>query len=350
MATSGTVGQTSIEVATLIEHVCRRCGVQPDRISPEMIGTVKNVMFMFLTSLSNMGINLWRVQRGLFGLNEGQATYILPAGTLDVIQANYRRPSALTGTVTSSAGGTVANLSDKDVNTVFTQESAGGSVQWQFATAKMVNLIGILPGADGTLAASFEVSSDGAAWTAVRTGNFSLFNSKWKWWNIEPAKSALYFRIRETSTGTLSFREVVLSSEWREHPLYRMSRDDYTLVPNKRSAGEPMQYWFDRQSAGQIVFWPTPNAASGYNVVSLYSHMQVQDIGAISNTLDIPQRWYDAVVANCAYMAILDIPGADLKRYDMLKDQAGLTMRVAEAEERDNGPVEILPNIGPYTA
>jgi hypothetical protein len=349
--TSGTVGQTQIEVAAMIEHIGRRCGITTDRITPEIIATVKNVIFMFCTSLSNRGINLWRVQRGLFGINPGQATYIMPAGTLDIISANYRVPQRLGGTITSSAGGTVANLADGDRDTVCTQSSSGGNLQWQFTTETMVNLVGLLSAATTTNTLIFEVSDDGAAWTAVRTpGATDMVDQKWKWFNIEPAKSALYFRVRETSSGTLSLREVTLSSSWSETQMYRMSRDEFINIPNKRSAGEPRQYWHDRQSAAQMLLWPTPDEGASMNVISLWSHMQVQDIGAISNILDIPQRWYDAVVANCAFMAILDIPGADLNRYDKLKDQALLTLTVAEAEERDNTPTEWLPNISGYTA
>ena len=351
MATSGTTGLTNIDVATLIEHIVRRCGVTPDKLTPEIVKTVKNVMFMYLTTLSNMGINLWRVQRGLFGLNEGQATYVLPSGTLDVLHVMYRRPTKLNGIVTSSAGGTVANLTDSDPDTTFVQSSTGGNVQWEFSAGTMVTLVGLLAAASETNTLIFETSDDAITWATARVpGVTSFTDGRWRWWNIEPAKKASFFRIRESSTGTLKFREAFVCGEFSEILLYRMNRDDYVGIPNKRSPGEPKQYWYDRQTSGQIIFWPTPDAGAIFNCISLYSHMQVQDIGGIANTLDIPQRWYDAFVANCAFMALLDIPGADINRYAILKDQAAMTLRMAEAEERDASPTNWTPNIGAYNA
>lgn len=352
MATSGTTGQTVIEVATLIEHIARRCGVQPNQLTPESIEIVKNVMFMFLSALSNRGINLWRVQRGLFGIDEGQATYVMPSGTVDVLEANYRIPQALAGTVTSSAGGTVANLTDSDPETVFTQSAGGGDVQWDFGSAQMVNLVGLLGAADGTLDITLEVSSDGATWAAARTpGEVEFTDGKWKWFNIEPASSKRYFRIRERASGVLAFRDVVIAKDWSETPMYRMNRDDYSSLPNKRSPGHPRQFWFDRAAPEpKMICWPTPDASMIYNLVSVYLHMQVQDVGQISNTLDLPQRWYEAAVSNIAFMAILDLPGADLGRYEQLRVQADRTMLFAEAEERDATPTRFEPNISPYTA
>ena len=351
MATSGTVGQTVIDVVTLCEHIARRCGVQPNQLGPEHLRILKNVMFFFMTSLSNRGINLWRVQRGLFGLDMNQATYVMPAGTLDCIKALYRVPTPLDGTITSDMGGTVANLGDNDFDTVFTQSAANGSLQYDFTDEVTVNLVGLLAGSSAALTPVFEVSDDATTWTAVRSpGVTAMQDGKWRWFNIEPAKTKRYFRIRETGGSVMSLREVVVAQDFHEYEMYRMNRDQYASIPDKRQPGEPRQFWFDRQSpTPQMLLWQVPDSASYKNCVSVWLHMQCQDIGQLSGQVDIPQRWYEAFVANCAFSAILDLPGADLTRYDMVKDQAQATGLVAEGEERDNSPVQLLPNISGYT-
>lgn len=351
MATSGTVGQTTFEVIDLIEHIGRRCGVQPNRLTPEDMDTIKNVMFFFMTSLSNRGINLWRVQRGLFGLVEAQGTYVMPAGTLDLIHASYRTPDALSGIVTSSAGGTVANLSDNDPTTIFTQSGPGGNVQWDFTNDVIVNLVGLLAGSTATLNLTFEWSEDGVQWNELRTpGATAMTDRKWRWFNIEPAMPARFFRVRETANGVLSFRDVIVCQDWREIEMYRMSRDEYVGLPDKRFPGQPRQFWFDRQSpTPQLVAWPVPDLEAMYSLVSVYLHMQCQDIGELNGQVDIPQRWYEAFIANCAYSAILDLPNADLSRFPMIERQADRTMTIAEAEERDNTPTKLTPNISGYT-
>lgn len=130
--------------------------------------------------------------------------------------------------------------------------------------------------------------------------------------------------------------------------MYRMNRDDYASLSFRKSRGSPREFWFDRATQPKMIVWPTPE--DDFSLVSLYAHMQIEDIGDLSNTVDIPQRWYEAFVANVAFSAILDLPGADLKRYDMLKDQANITMTAAEAEERDASPTNWIPNISAYTA
>lgn len=352
MATSGTTGQTVIDVIDLCEHIARRCGVQPNRLTPEHLRVLKNVMFFFMTSLSNRGINLWRVQRGLFGLAEGQGTYTMPSGTLDLIQAHYRTPDRLDATVTASDSTDTGNLVDGDVDTVYTQGSTGGNVQWDFTDKAMVNLVGLLGAGADAMSLIFEASSDASTWSELRTpGSITMADGKWKWFNIEPAKNARYFRIREQSTGTLKFRDAFVCQDWREITMFRMNRDEFGNLPDKRFPGEPRQFWFDRQSPKpEMILWPVPDEGAAFSLVSVFLHMQCQDIGQLSGEVDIPQRWYDAFVANCAFEAILDLPGADLARYPMLKDQAASTMAVAEGEERDNTPLNILPNIEGYTA
>lgn len=352
MATSGTTGQTVIEVVTLAEHIARRCGVQPNQLGPEHLRILKNVMFFFMTSLSNIGINLWRVQRGLFGFVEAQGTYVMPSGTLDLIKAHYRTPSPLSGIVTSSAGGTVANLGDQDPSTIFTQNATNGNVQYDFTDDVIVNLVGLLGAANATITPTFEWSEDGVTWYELRSpGALSMADRKWKWFNIEPAMPARFFRIRETAGGTLTFRDVVVAQDWTEIEMWRMSRDEYSGLPEKRFPGQPRQFWFDRQSPNpQLVAWPVPDREAMYSLCSVFLHMQCQDVGDLSGEVDIPQRWYEAFVANCAYSAILDLPGADLSRFPMLQTQADRTMTIANSEERDNTPTVLTPNIGPYTA
>ena len=354
MATSGTVGQTVIDVVTLCEHIARRCGVQPNQLGPEHLRVLKNVMYFFMTSLSNMGVNLWRVQRGLFGLDVNQGTYTMPEGTLDCLKALYRIPEPLSGTVTSSDGQTsLAALTDGLGGTTFKQTGPNGSIQFDFGDDVTVNLVGLLMGSGGSsvITPVLEVSPDAVTWTAIRApGAVDVTAGKWKWFNIEPATTARYFRVRESNDGTLAFNQIVAAQDFFEYEMYRMSRDEYASIPNKRQKGEPRQFWFDRQSTPQMVTWPVCDPTAFGHLVSVWLHMQCQDIGQLSGQVDIPQRWYEAFVANCAFSAILDLPGADLSRYPMVKEQAALYSLPAEAEERDNSPMKIVPNIGPYTA
>lgn len=349
MTTSGTSGTTTLEAISIIEHAARRCGVMPSSLGPESITLMKNNLFMLLSTLSNRGINLWRVQRALYGIYPNQNTYAMSSGTLDVLEALYRQPQRLTGTVTSSAGGTAANAYDGDTSTSLTQSSPAGNVSWLFSSSTTVNCVGFLPNGTQTYSLTFEVSDNGSSWTSVKTVSASLTDSVWYWYDIEPAKAGTYFRVRETGTATINAREIYLASTWRETLMWRMNRDDYSALPNKRSTGTPLQFWLDRQrDYPYMVVWQVPTDT--FAIFSVFAHMQIEDVGAVSNTLDIPQRWYDAVVSNLAFSSLMELPGADVTRYQNLKDQASIAMTMAEAEERDASPTNWQPNLTAYTS
>lgn len=349
MTTSGTTGQTTIEVADIIDHAARRCGVMPSMMSPENVQLLKNNLFMLLSNLSNRGINLWKIERSLLGIYPGQASYSLSVGTLDVLEALYRTPQRLSATVTSSAGGTTANAVDGDVTTVLTQGSPGGNVQFDFGTPQNVYLVGLLPSGAQTLNLVFEASSNASTWVTTKTvGSYVYSDNIWQWYEIDPAPAYRYFRVRETSTGTIVMREIYVAQTWTEITIARMNRDDYSSLPNKKAPGTPLQYWFDRALTPTVNVWQVPTTT--FALISLFLHKYIEDVGQLSNTLDIPQRCMNALVANLAFNSVLELPGADVKRYDALKDQAMTTMRDWEAEERDASDTNWTANIRPYTA
>lgn len=352
MATSGTVGATVVEVAQMIDEAVRRCGVLPQSLTPENVELVTTNLYMVLSNLSNRGVNLWRVDRPLIPIYPGQTDYTLATGTVDILEAVYRMPQRLEAdTVTSAAGGTVANLTDGDVDTATTQLSTNGNYEFDFGAdnEQTVAMVGMLPNATATYTLVFEYSADGATWsTAYAPGAVSYTDNRWQWYAIEPAYEARYFRVRESGGATLDFREAYLCAQWSDITMYRMNRDDYFSLPNKRfPAQQPPQFWFDRQLTPKIVLWPAPQ--STFYLLYLMTHRHIEDVGAISNTLDIPQRWVMAIICNAAYMILPSLPGADLKRADLLKAQADYSMMNAEDEERDRSPIYLSPNISAYT-
>lgn len=352
MTSSGTYGTTSIEIADIMDHVMRRVGLNPGLLSAEIIITIKNNLFMFLSTLSNRGINLWKINRPIIGVYPGETDYTLPVGTLDVLEALHRTPQQLSGIITSSAGGTVGNLTDQNITTACTQSAPNGNFQWDFGAGSTQNvpLVGLLPSGNPTLNLVCETSPDGITWTTGKAlGSVAYVDNQWTWFEIDPATPTEFFRIRETAGGTMAFREIFLSNTWSEISMYRMNRTDYAMLPNKKTPGRPLQFWLDRQITPVMRVWQNPTTAFAFTCIALFLHQQIQDVGAIGNTLDIPQRAYDSVIANIAYMSILDIPGADVTRYPILKDQAQYTLAMMEAEELDRGPTNIHPNIQPYT-
>lgn len=93
MATSGTIGNTVINTAKLIEKALRRCGLSPASATAETVETAKEDLYMLLMSMSNRGLNLWCIDSQTVPLVVGQAVYALPPGTTDVLNLNLATPA-----------------------------------------------------------------------------------------------------------------------------------------------------------------------------------------------------------------------------------------------------------------
>jgi hypothetical protein len=84
--------------------------------------------------------------------------------------------------------------------------------------------------------------------------------------------------------------------------------------------------------------------------MTVWYSKQIMDVGDLSDELQIPQRWYMAVVGMLAHQLSMELPQVPLDRVRYLEDQAGKYLALAEAEERDKSPIYFAVNINPYTS
>jgi hypothetical protein len=95
--------------------------------------------------------------------------------------------------------------------------------------------------------------------------------------------------------------------------------------------------------------WPVPNLqASTYQIV-LWRQRYIMDVGTMTQEVEIPQRWYEAIVALLATRLALEVLEVDPQLVPTLNALADKALMIAQMEERDNSPMMIQPNIGPYT-
>jgi hypothetical protein len=83
--------------------------------------------------------------------------------------------------------------------------------------------------------------------------------------------------------------------------------------------------------------------------MTVWYSKQVMDVGDLTDELEIPQRWYMAVVSMLAHQMSLELPQIDLPRIQYLEQQAEKHLAMAEVEERDKSPIYFAPNISVYT-
>lgn len=361
MAVSGTISQTVFQTRKVIDHAFRRCRMQPQQITSELIDTAKDNLYLLLSSLANQGFPLWCIEKEIMPLYVGVGYVYLPQGTVDVLNANYRWLTRQSGPVQySSAGGIVDFAFDGDLTTSCQQTSSNGNIQIAYIGADpiadpqspvQVTTVGIMMATSTTYNLVFEWSNDGTTWTSCLSPGATAYTAgQWQWYDIDGTQPVNYFRMRETGGATLNVTEFYAANNPTEIPLARLNRDDYTNLPNKVFQGRPLQYWLDRQRDVPIMrMWPVTNEGSMFAQFVVWRERHIMDVGTLTETLDIPQRWYEAIVWQLSWRLAQELPDLDPQLLGPIKMTADEALKLAQDEERDNSPIYFAPNISPYT-
>ncbi len=327
MAVSGTVSQTVFNTRKVVDHAFRRCRLPPEGVSSEQLQVALENLYLILSALANRGLQLWCIERYLMPLYEAQGLIEMPNGIVDILNTNLRTLQQVSGTETQTS-------------TIVTTE---------FATQTQVTNIGIEWSGLSTSVA-FETSDDGAIWTTVATEtNPSTGTGTYTWYDIEGALATFYFRVRSTS-GNLNAANVFLGNTPTEIPMARLNRDDYVNLPNKQFQGRPLQFWVNRQLNNPILYlWPVPSAQFVTAQVVVWIKRYIMDVGNLTQEIEVPQRWYDAMVYQLAAKLAEEIPTVDPQMISILDQKAQRALIEAENEERDDSPIYLTPNIAVYT-
>ena len=356
MAYSNTVGQTTINVQTLIDHGARRCGKLAEELTSEQQISARESLYFALSSLANIGIQYWAISKEVIGLSADKYIYSLPKGSVDVLNALYRRMNRTSGAYTSSAGGTVSFVADSDVDTYCQQNASNGNIMVFFGTDNPVyaGSIGVLPyvsgGGSSVWSFTLEYSNDNITWSTLEdVGTVTVTDNQWLWYDIDPGQSVTYYRIRAYGGTTLALREFYVGNNSTEITMARLNRDDYTNLPNKNfTANQPFQFWFDRTIPQPTIYlWPVPS--DPFVQMTVWYSRQIMDVGALTDELEIPQRWYEAIVYMLAHRMSLELPNVPADRVVYLEKMAEKYLTQAEQEERDKSPIYYAPNISVYT-
>lgn len=138
----------------------------------------------------------------------------------------------------------------------------------------------------------------------------------------------------------------------------RISVSTYATIPNKLAQGRPVQVWINRQSgqqvgssaatpkSPQISVWPTPDqgTVSAPHYVFYYWRLKrIYDAGSGVNSVDIPFRFQNALVAGLAYMLAIKLPNTDPVRVQGLKMMYDEAWLLASDEDRDKAAVRFVP-------
>lgn len=122
----------------------------------------------------------------------------------------------------------------------------------------------------------------------------------------------------------------------------RISVSTYATIPNKLQQARPIQVWIERlQNAPRFTVWPVPDDSQTYTFV-YWRLKRIDDAGNGVNTMDVPFRFLNAMVAGLAYYLALKIPNAT-QRLDVLKAQYDEAWDLASSEDREKAAVRFVP-------
>jgi predicted small secreted protein len=326
MAFSGTVSTTVFNTNKVIDHAYRRCRVTAQRVTAELQGIATDALYLLLSELSSVKTPSWCIEKVILPFYEGQPNVTLPLGTVEVLNANYRYLQAVSGS-------NIVTATTYQVNFASTTVVSTVGIEWSAVSAPL----------------SFSVSTDGITWTVVDTVTPTAVAGEITWFDIFPALAYAYFKITATS-GVLSYTTITLGNTPNEIPFGALNRDSYVAQANQIFAGRPTTYWFQRDINQPVMhLWPAPNQAAELAQLIVWRHRHIMDVGTLQQELEIPQRWYEAIVSKLASKLAMETDAVDMNLIPMLDAKAEVALRAAWDGDNDGSPITITPAIGCYT-
>ena len=192
--------------------------------------------------------------------------------------------------------------------------------------------------------------------TARRSLNFLLTEWANKGINLWTVKSGTITLVPGQRTYTTSDGLPADAIDYIEHvcrttsagqavdiSLNRISVSTYANIPTKDQSGRPYQIYVDRATAApKITLWPVPDSSTTYTLAYWYLKREDDATNPVSQTIEIPFRFYNALVAGLSYHIALKKPEAS-DRISMLKDLYDEAFQLAADEDRDRASVRFVP-------
>lgn len=102
-----------------------------------------------------------------------------------------------------------------------------------------------------------------------------------------------------------------------EIPIVFQSRKDFFDLPNKNQDGTPIQAYYDRQlPQGVMYLWNRPSSAR--SIINFTYERKIQVLLEATQTFDLPEDWYDAVVYNLAKRLIPKVGCSQERKADIV--------------------------------
>ena len=305
MATSGlyTLGLTTNDLIDQ-SYDLLQIGQQGETLTGDFYNRATRTLNVMLKTWEAQGIHLWTMEEGTLFLAIGQSEY--PFSTSKVANTYYETTTdaaeAIGQTVIS-----VTSTSNMVVGQIIGLVDEDNDLFWSTISSFVTDTT---------------VTIANALTTAVPSGNEVYFYSN----TFKPCNRVLSVRRKEGTTY--------------EVPINFISRDEYMSLPNKSTQGYPIQAYYDRkETTGTMFLWNAPSSA--VPVIRFTYERKMQILDASTNTFDLPEYWFEAIIWNLA-KRLIPIYGCDASRKLDIKEMAKDTLDDALGFDTDVYPIKVM--------
>lgn len=353
MSTSGNNTRTlrAYTFLNMFEEAARRAGITQEQFTSEVTEIALDLVNLMFDEMLNLGIQLWGRDRIIIPIYENVNQCPAPLGTSLILSVNQRYlQRVIAGTPFSTEGGTASLAFDDDFDTACTQTAGDGSIGTTFTGEQQITTVGVLFGAAAQYSLFYEYTVDGSTWVTAESGTYDVEDRQWVWVDIEGTPNAIGWRVRNVGSTPLAIRELYFGFNPQEIPLGPWNLDDWNAMPVKTTPGVPWNYYQQRDIDTPVLYiWPMPNAQAKYYQFVCWRRRYLDTVSAMTQSLDLSRRWYEACTASLARRMCRSVPQADMKRYSFLQVEEAQAFQLAAGEERDNAPMRFNPGNDVYT-
>ena len=368
MATSGTVSTYSFPQRKILDHAFRRAGLMPESVSSEQLEIAQDLIYTLTSEWVSAGVPLWTRSFGLYGTQIGSPEVQTPNGTLEVILAYWRILNPYRGNAIGTDNSDISVLFGGQPNTDVTITGVNPGVVVNFGSPTELDTIGVLLGNQSPVTAALQlsISPDGFTYTPFQTLPSATYSAgQWVYFDLDPSITSQYVQLTLPGATSWTLNQVNFGlANGQDILLGDLSMDNYYNLPNRLFRSDrPNSIYVDRQLNTPVMrIWPTPDVGAFYNgTVSAVTRRYIQDPGSLTNEIEMPQRWSEALIWRLATRLIYELPmdvdsqassmmlQARAARQQTCEQQAEKSESLAWAEERSGGPMQWLPMINGYT-
>lgn len=272
-------------------------GAQGDTLSGNDYQRAYRSLNLLLKQLQTQGGHLWTETEGALFLVKGQAEYDF--STAKLANTYY----STTTTAAASSGATTIDLTA--VTSMSATDNIGivlsdGTIQW--TTVSSIS----------TLTVTLD---------AALTGD------------VASGANVYYY---DTTTFTPVFRVTDVrrkEADDYEIPVNFDARKDYNGMPNKTETGVPVMAYYSRQEpSGKMYLWPSPSSAD--YVMTFTYERKLNVVQDNSDSIDIPDYWFNAFIYKLASMLIPKFGGVSVEKAQLVNAMA--TQYMNEVLSMDN--------------